>query len=141
MITMMHSFLFSCAGKNESASAPSDTRKVTKRIGMIIGIKPEAIKQYKALHADSNPGVRDLLSEAHMENFLTARYSVKLNVLRGDTAIYASEWNGNDRVESHRDVKPGQLISDICRLILSPAKFTVTIGITDLSNRKEIKKI
>jgi L-rhamnose mutarotase len=69
MITMMLSFLFSCAGKNESASAPSDTRKVSKRIGMVIGIKPEAIKQYKALHADSNPGVRDLLSEAHMENF------------------------------------------------------------------------
>jgi GWxTD domain-containing protein len=78
--------------------------------------------------------------QTNEENFLTARYSVKLNVLRGDTAIYASEWNGNDRVESHRDVKPGQLISDICRLILSPAKFTVTIGITDLSNRKEIKK-
>jgi len=43
-------------------------RKV-KRIGMVIGVRPEKIDEYKALHADSNPGVRDLLSKYHMENF------------------------------------------------------------------------
>jgi L-rhamnose mutarotase len=39
------------------------------RVGMVIGIKPETIPAYKALHADSNPGVRDLLSKYHMRNF------------------------------------------------------------------------
>ena len=36
---------------------------------MVIGVRPEKIDEYKALHADSNPGVRDLLSKYHMENF------------------------------------------------------------------------
>jgi L-rhamnose mutarotase len=43
--------------------------KAVKRIGMVIGIKPEVIEEYKRLHDDSNPGVRDLLSVANMENF------------------------------------------------------------------------
>ena len=40
-----------------------------RRIGMVIGIKPEKIKQYKALHADSNSGVRYLLSKYHIRDF------------------------------------------------------------------------
>ena len=40
-----------------------------KRVGMVIGIRPEKISEYKKLHADSNPGVRDLLSKYHMHNF------------------------------------------------------------------------
>jgi L-rhamnose mutarotase len=56
------------ACQNNKQPAISE-KKVTKRIGMVIGIKPEAIDEYKRVHADSNPGVRDLLSEAHMENF------------------------------------------------------------------------
>ena len=40
-----------------------------KRVGMVIGIRPDKIEQYKALHADSNPGVRDLLNKYHMHNF------------------------------------------------------------------------
>jgi L-rhamnose mutarotase len=39
------------------------------RVGMVIKIKPEFIEAYKTLHADSNPGVRDLLAEANMRNF------------------------------------------------------------------------
>ena len=40
-----------------------------KRVGMVIGIRPEKIDEYKALHADDNPGVRDLLTKYHMHNF------------------------------------------------------------------------
>jgi L-rhamnose mutarotase len=40
-----------------------------KRIGMVIRIKPEKLEEYKRLHADSNPGVRDLLSKANIRNF------------------------------------------------------------------------
>ena len=40
-----------------------------KRVGMVIGFRPEKIEQYKALHADTNPGVRDLLNKYHMHNF------------------------------------------------------------------------
>ena len=44
-------------------------QKEIKRIGMVIKIKPEYIDEYKTLHADSNPGVRDLLVKANMRNF------------------------------------------------------------------------
>ena len=37
-------------------------QKEIKRVGMVIKIKPEFIDEYKALHADSNAGVRDLLT-------------------------------------------------------------------------------
>ncbi len=40
-----------------------------QRIGMVIGIHPDHISAYEALHAASNPGVRDLLNKYHMRNF------------------------------------------------------------------------
>jgi L-rhamnose mutarotase len=46
-----------------------EINKEIKRVGMVIKIKPEFIEEYKALHADSNPGVRDLLAGANMQNF------------------------------------------------------------------------
>jgi len=49
-------------------SAGCRSKKI-KRVGMVIGIKPDKIARYKALHADSNPGVRDLLNKYNMHNF------------------------------------------------------------------------
>jgi L-rhamnose mutarotase len=40
-----------------------------KRVGMVVGIKPDMIEEYKRIHADGNPGVRDLLSKYNMHNF------------------------------------------------------------------------
>jgi L-rhamnose mutarotase len=40
-----------------------------KRVGMVVGIAPDKIEEYKRLHADGEPGVRDLLSKYHMHNF------------------------------------------------------------------------
>jgi L-rhamnose mutarotase len=40
-----------------------------KRVGMVTQLRPEKIAEYKRLHADSNPGVRDLLTKYHMRNF------------------------------------------------------------------------
>jgi len=40
-----------------------------KRVGMVVGIKPEMIEEYKRLHADDHQGVRDLLTKYHMHNF------------------------------------------------------------------------
>ncbi|HUV96968.1 MAG TPA: L-rhamnose mutarotase [Acidobacteriaceae bacterium] len=40
-----------------------------QRIGMVIGVKPDQIRAYEAVHAASHPGVRDLLSKYHMHNF------------------------------------------------------------------------
>ena len=40
-----------------------------KRVAMVTQLRPEKLAEYKRLHADSNPGVRDLLSKYHMRNF------------------------------------------------------------------------
>jgi L-rhamnose mutarotase len=40
-----------------------------KRVGMVVGIKPDKIAEYKRLHADNSPSVRDLLNRYHMHNF------------------------------------------------------------------------
>jgi len=40
-----------------------------KRVGMVTGVRPDKLADYKAFHADSNPGVRDLLTKYHMHNF------------------------------------------------------------------------
>jgi len=46
---------------------------------MVIGIKPRHISAYEALHAATNPGVRDLLTKYHMHNF-----SIFIQKLEGD---------------------------------------------------------
>jgi len=43
--------------------------KKIKRVGMVVGLHEGQIKEYKRLHADDNPGVRDLLTKYHMHNF------------------------------------------------------------------------
>ncbi len=40
-----------------------------QRIGMVIGIRQDRIADYRAVHADDHPGVRDLLLKANMRNF------------------------------------------------------------------------
>lgn len=66
--------LLICALAIMIAASCTDTMKMTpkkdiKRVGMVIKIKPEFIDEYKRLHADDNPGIRDLLTEANMHNF------------------------------------------------------------------------
>ena len=43
--------------------------KKVKRVGMVVGLRPDAIAEYKRLHADDNAGVRDLLTKYNMHNF------------------------------------------------------------------------
>jgi len=56
------------AGCEKKQTTESD-KKVTKRVGMVIRLRPDMVDEYKALHADSNPGVRDLLNKYNMHNF------------------------------------------------------------------------
>jgi L-rhamnose mutarotase len=50
-----------------------------QRIGIVIGIKPDQVSAYEALHAVSNPGVRDLLTKYHIHNF-----TIFIQKLEGD---------------------------------------------------------
>ena len=57
------------SGCGEQPAEPSAKAKPVKRVGMVIGVKPEHIEEYKRLHADDYAGVRDLLTKYHMHNF------------------------------------------------------------------------
>jgi L-rhamnose mutarotase len=52
-----------------SVSGRAAEKASVKRVGMVVGLKPETIEEYKRLHADDEPGVRDLLSRYNMRNF------------------------------------------------------------------------
>ena len=43
--------------------------KPVKRVGMVIELRPQHMAEYRRLHADGHPGVRDLLSKYHLHNF------------------------------------------------------------------------
>lgn len=59
--------LFSCTSKDNSID--KEWHKNVKRVGMVVKVKKDKLEEYKKLHADSNPGVRDLLSQYGMRNF------------------------------------------------------------------------
>ena len=66
--------------------------KNIKRVGMVVGIKPDMIEEYKRLHADGNAGVRDLLTKYHMHNF-----SIFLQEIEGKWYEFGYyEYTGND---------------------------------------------
>jgi L-rhamnose mutarotase len=44
-------------------------RRRIRRVGMVIGVRPDRITAYEALHAASNSGVRDLLTKYNIRNF------------------------------------------------------------------------
>lgn len=46
-----------------------------KRIASVIGISPENIEQYEALHADAWPAVLDRLSASNVVNYSIYRYA------------------------------------------------------------------
>jgi L-rhamnose mutarotase len=61
--------LFGAVGVFVGALYAKTENTRVQRIGMVIGIKADQISAYEALHAASNPGVRDLLEKYHMHNF------------------------------------------------------------------------
>jgi L-rhamnose mutarotase len=53
----------------EPKNATPQTPSSVKRVGMVIELRPEHLAEYRRLHADGHPGVRDLLSKYHLRNF------------------------------------------------------------------------
>ena len=49
--------------------ATSCSPLTVKRVGMVTQLRSDKLAEYKRLHADSHPGVRDVLNKYHMRNF------------------------------------------------------------------------
>ena len=90
LLLMTVSILIGC-GQQATAQAKKEMKRM-KRIGMVIGIKPDMVEEYKRLHSDSNPGVRDLLSKYNIHNF-----SIFLQEIDGKLYEFGYyEYSGND---------------------------------------------
>ncbi len=48
---------------------PTPNQASVQRVGMVIGLRDEAVDEYRRLHAVDEPGVRDLLRKHHITNF------------------------------------------------------------------------
>jgi len=73
------------------ASNLAATRAI-KRVGMVVGLNEAMMGDYRRLHADDHPGVRDLLSKYHMNNF-----SIFLHQIEGKWYEFGYyEYTGND---------------------------------------------
>jgi L-rhamnose mutarotase len=96
-----------------------------KRVGMVIGLKPERMEEYRALHADSHAGVRDIIEEANMRNF-----SIYLH--RFDDGKYYMfgyyEYVGDDfeadmaKLNAHPRIKKWLAVTDSCQVPLKNRK-------------------
>jgi L-rhamnose mutarotase len=80
------------AGCAHNTVMPKGADQANKRVGMVIGLKPGMIEQYRALHADDHPGVRDLLAKYQIHNF-----SIFLHEIDGRWYEFGYyEYSGND---------------------------------------------
>ena len=62
-------FTYCYPGSREKIREGDKTITEIKRVGMVIKLDSARMKEYVALHADSTPGVRDLLVKYHLRNF------------------------------------------------------------------------
>ncbi len=83
---------FICASFYMGKSFSQPNRSV-QRYGMVIGIKPEMIEQYKRLHAKPWPGVTNMIRDCNIRN-----YSIYLKELEhGKYYLFGYfEYVGND---------------------------------------------
>jgi len=67
-------------------------KKAFIRVGQVAGLKAKTLDEYKKFHADSNPGVRDLLSASNIHNF--SIYLCKIDGKYYEFGYY--EYTGDD---------------------------------------------
>ena len=62
--------LYGCAGHpNEKPVAATVAEKPVKRFGMVTGLKPDKVAQYKKLHAAVWPAVQKTITESNIWNY------------------------------------------------------------------------
>jgi L-rhamnose mutarotase len=75
-----------------SGCSESLKSKPPKRVGMVVGLHSEMLDEYKSVHANDHPGVRDLLNKYHLHNF-----SIFLHQIEGKWYEFGYyEYTGND---------------------------------------------
>ncbi len=96
IVAIAASFVLGATTNHSTASTekPVDKPacKPVKYVGMVVGIKPEKIEEYKRLHSGDNCRVRDLLAKYHIHNF-----SIFLHEIEGKWYEFGYyEYTGDD---------------------------------------------
>ena len=86
-----------------------------ERMGMVIGIKPEKIEEYRKLHADAWPEILDRISQSNIRN-----YSIFLrepeNLLFGYWEYHGEDFAADAaRMAEHPKTKDWWALTDPCQ--------------------------
>ena len=86
-----------------------------QRMGMVIGIRPEKIAEYKALHAHAWPDILDQISRCHIRN-----YSIFLrepeNLLFGYWEYHGADFAADAaKLAAHPKTKDWWALTDPCQ--------------------------
>lgn len=109
------------SGCSTTCSNPDTVTRPAKvtRIGMVVGIKPEKIEEYKKLHAECWPGVLKALKECNYRNF--SIYIAEIEPGKHYLFGYLEHW-GSDiaadqkKAESYEINKKWWKLTDACQV-------------------------
>src|SRR5947208_17124727 len=100
-------------GKRRGAAEPRRGPKM-KRYGMVIGVRPEKLEEYKRLHAAVWPEIIRLLEEAQVKNY---------SIFQKDELLFGYfEYHGNDlaadfkRMNAEPIVKQWYAVCEPCQV-------------------------
>lgn len=93
-----------------------------QRMGMVIGVRPEAIPEYKRLHAGGSAEVNALLSASGIKN-----YSIYLrepeNLLFGYWEYHGADWAADaERLGREPAIRSWLALTDPCQQRLASAR-------------------
>ena len=93
-----------------------------KRMGMVIGIKPEKIGQYKRLHAETWPDVLEAISRANIRNY-TIFLREPENFLFGYWEYYGDDFEVDAAtIADHPKTQEWWTYTDPCQIPLASCK-------------------
>ncbi|PWJ11746.1 L-rhamnose mutarotase [Jannaschia seohaensis] len=86
-----------------------------QRMGMMIGIRPEKIKEYKRLHADAWPGVLRQIADSNIRNFSIFLREPE-NVLFGYLEYHGDDFSADmARMADDPDTQEWWRLTDPCQ--------------------------
>lgn len=85
-----------------------------RRIAMVIGVKPEKLAEYRALHADPWPGVLAALRAANVRNY---SIFLKDHTLFGYLEYHGDDWEADmARVAADPETQRWWTLTDPCQV-------------------------
>ena len=93
-----------------------------KRMGMVVGIKPEKIDEYKRLHAETWPSVLAAISKANIHNY-TIFLREPENLLFGYWEYHGDDFEADAaRIAADPQTQEWWTFTDLCQIRMASRK-------------------